>query len=574
MFSPENPWIREREAALCTWKFDMNRGYVGNTSVSLLNDFMCLSDRQLRDYARMIKACGFTGIQVMDICAAWRASGSPENVHDRFKILANACHEIGLNFTVWCWAAEFSCHGWTEPDAVYTNTDPSRPACEDPRVLTLFNKYYDIYAELAPYADRVIAHFYDPGNLADTESVVFFLKLLAEKFRAGNPDVKIAVDTWGCPGNYPQALIDAGLHDVMLMELPFLPIWNAPGKRATFREGVKKLGCELGVWGWYTADMEIDQLAFMTVNNRVLKNVFNTVRAQGDGVLVPAYWSETDSYHVLNFFSLYAAGHLLIDPEDDPDRLLRESAALITGGDPDDTEILTQVLELIRDARSGDSWDSYWWTSPGYVLRNNDFAGILIRDQNLIDALTKLAGKPEPSGPDAIPFPLTRRQLYKLILPHLHQIRLYAAFCLDLGEINRLKNAGATREELQQKVDLLEPEIPEFNCVTGLWGQPEARAAYEKLTAFCRENGLLTPERSPSVRFKFKRRIVDRLTVSQRGSSEPVLVPATFYEGGLIGEEFARSLMDELALEGVLVKNAEGLYYLADYADYRFDFSM
>ena len=74
MFSPENPWIREREAALCTWKFDMNRGYVGNTSVSLLNDFMCLSDRQLRDYARMIKACGFTGIQVMDICAAWRAS--------------------------------------------------------------------------------------------------------------------------------------------------------------------------------------------------------------------------------------------------------------------------------------------------------------------------------------------------------------------------------------------------------------------------------------------------------------------------------------------------------------------
>ncbi|MBO7398714.1 MAG: hypothetical protein J6V10_06445, partial [Clostridia bacterium] len=121
MFSPENPWIREREAALCTWKFDMNRGYVGNTSVSLLNDFMCLSDRQLRDYARIIKACGFTGIQVMDICAAWRASGSPEHVHDRFKILANACHVIGLTFTVWCWAAEFSGHGWTEPDAVYMN---------------------------------------------------------------------------------------------------------------------------------------------------------------------------------------------------------------------------------------------------------------------------------------------------------------------------------------------------------------------------------------------------------------------------------------------------------------------
>ena len=66
----KKPWVAEREATVCTWKFDYDRGYVGNMSVSLINDFMCLSARQLRDYAKMIKACGFTGIQVMDICAA------------------------------------------------------------------------------------------------------------------------------------------------------------------------------------------------------------------------------------------------------------------------------------------------------------------------------------------------------------------------------------------------------------------------------------------------------------------------------------------------------------------------
>ena len=35
---------------------------------------------------------------------------------------------------VWCWAAEFSGHGWAEPDAVYQNADRSKPAYEDGRV--------------------------------------------------------------------------------------------------------------------------------------------------------------------------------------------------------------------------------------------------------------------------------------------------------------------------------------------------------------------------------------------------------------------------------------------------------
>ena len=70
LFTAQNPWVAEREATLCTWKFDYNRGYISNMSVSLINDFMCLSERQIKNYALMIKECGFTGIQVTDICAA------------------------------------------------------------------------------------------------------------------------------------------------------------------------------------------------------------------------------------------------------------------------------------------------------------------------------------------------------------------------------------------------------------------------------------------------------------------------------------------------------------------------
>ncbi len=570
MYSIENPWIKEREATLCTWKFDYNRGYVGNTSVSLLNDFMCLSERQIVDYARMIKACGFTGIQAMDICAAWRASGSPENVHDKLKMLADACHANGLNFTLWCWAAEFSGHGWTEPFAVYRNKEPGRPAFEDPEVLAVFEKYYGIYAEMAPYCDRVIAHFFDPGNLSDTESIIFFLKLFTEKFRAANPLVKIGVDTWGCPGDYPEKLVAAGLKDVMLMELPFLPAWREEGKRARFRQGVKDIGCGLGVWGWYTADMEIDQLATMTVNNRVLKHVLNTVRDQGDSVMTPEYWSETDSYHILNFFSLYAAGHLLANPDDDPDRLLFDSALAITGN-ANDAKALTYVLEVIRDARSGNTWDTYWWTSPGYVLKTQNPNDILPRANEAITRLETLIQLPEPSG--GIPFPLKRNQLYRLMLPHLHQIRQYSEFCRDLANIEEQKALGADANTLQKLVDELDCEIPEYNCVTGLWGQPEAREAYQRCERFCKENGLKAPERSPSVKFKFKRRIVDRLEVAQRAFKDRLSVDPMFYEGGLAGPEFTQRIMDELFEEGVLGKDENGRYYLTAWQDLRFDFS-
>ena len=572
MYSINEPWIAEREATLCTWKFDYDRGYISNMSVSLINDFMCLSVRQLNSYARMIKECGFTGIQVMDICSAWRASGSWENVHDKIKLLSGACHSIGLNFTVWVWAAEFSGHGWNDPEAEYTSADPAKKAWEDERVLKTFNKYYDIYADLAPYVDRVIAHFFDPGNLTDIESIIYFVKLIAAKFRDKNPDVKIAVDTWGCPEGYPEALVSAGMNDVMLMELPFLPVWREPGKRAKFREGVKKLGCGLGSWDWYTSDMEIDQLAMMTVNCRVIKDVFGQTRLQGDQVMVPQYWSEIDSYHILNFFSLYAAGHLLIDPEADPDKLLRDAAAAITGANAEDIDRLTGVLEVIRDARSGDNWNSYWWTEPGYVLKNYDHDSILSRIDKAIASLEALIKRPEPE--DGISFPVSRRQLYKLILPHLFQIKQYAEFSKELSELETMSRSGAGREELQNKINALRCEVPEYNCVTGLWGQPEARAAFERIGEFCSKNGLTTPLRSPASRYYQKRRFIDRLTVEQRGRNERVWVTATFYEGGLIGPELCRELMDELVGEGVLDKNAEGLYSLSEWDNYRFDFSI
>ncbi len=568
-YDPEHPWIKNREACLCLWKCDASRGYISDMNVSLLTDFMCFSDRQLEDYALMLKECGFTGAQVTDMCSAWRPSGSPEFVHDRFKVFADALHRNGMQFTLWCWAAEFCDHGWHDDDVVYKAEDGGR-AFNDPKVHAAFEKYYDIYARMAPYADRVIAHFYDPGCLSSMDDVIDFLRLFADKFRAANPDIQIGVDTWGSPADFPEKLVSAGFEDIMLMELPFLPIWNEPGKRAEFRRGVKKLGCDLGSWGWYTCEYETDQIPFMCVNNRVIADVYRQTREQGDGVLVPSYWSEMDAYHVLNFPSIYAAGHLLIDPERDPDELLSESAALTVGDD--EAEDFTYVLTLIRDARSGDTWNSYWHTESGYILRRYDAADIYKRAERAAEILRALIKKDLSSK---IRMPLKTRQILKLMEPHIEQIRRFAEFRLGYERLDKMYAELGDCEEVRGLAASLSDPIPEYNCVTGLWGQPEARVQLMMLDEFSKRTGIRIP-RSASRDFLFKRRFVDRITVEQRKTpGKRMWCSPYIYESGLaFGNEETAYIVSLLVDEGVLIRNEEGLVALADSESVRFDFNI
>ena len=101
-YSTDRPWIERREATVCLWKPDYIRGFISSMNTSLLIDFMCFSDRQFEEYALMLKECGFTGVQVTDMCSAWRPSGSPEFVHDRLRVFADALHRHGMEFTLWC----------------------------------------------------------------------------------------------------------------------------------------------------------------------------------------------------------------------------------------------------------------------------------------------------------------------------------------------------------------------------------------------------------------------------------------------------------------------------------------
>ena len=568
-YSEKQPWIAEREATVCMWKPDYNRGYINNMNTSLLVDVVNFSNRQLEAYVKMLKACGFTGIQVTDICSAWRGSGSWERVHDCFKTIAYAAHANGMKMTLWVWAAEFSCHGWHDEEVVYNAADGGS-AYDDLRVYAAFDKYYEIYADMAPYCDRLVAHFYDPGNLWMFEDVIRFAKLLESKFKSRNPNIKMAMDTWGCPDDFPQKLVDAGLQDYMLMELPFLPSWREKGKRAKFREGVKQAGCELGVWGWYTAEYEIDQNPSMIVNAKVLQDVYQQMRSQGDHVMRPVYYSEMDSYHVLNVFSLYCAGNLLINPDRNPDILLREIAEKIAG--KEDKEVLLEALHLIQDARSGDRWETYWWREDGYELGTANPAAIRERAEACLPKLQAVAEQKKKTN--TIPLPIEAWQLMKLMLPHLEQIRRYAEFRIQMAELETMYANGADPDTLYRRLDQIWEPVPEYNCIIGLWGQPESRVQADAVKAFCKKAGIPVPKKATR-RFIIKKRLFEHLCVIQRGKQEPVFVDPCYYEAGLaFGYDETKEIIAEMVEEGLLRRRENGEVSLTDWETHRYDFNI
>lgn len=562
-YNMSNPWIARREPTICTWKPDYNRGYINNMSVSLKADFTLFSEQQIIDYVRMMKAFGFNGIQVCDGCYNWR-TGSYKFIHSQYRRLANALHAEGMSFTYWIWAASFDGHGWHDDDVVYTSSTGGS-AYDDPAVFACFNKYYDIYAELADVTDLLIAHFNDPGYLRDKEDIFAFTRLLESKFRAINPNIRMGVDTWGSPDSFPGELVNAGFKDYLLMELPFIPSWREPGKRARFREGVKRAGCELGMWGWYTAEYEIDQLASMYVNSKVLKDVYNRTRSEGDSVMVPTYWSEMDSNHVINLFSMYCSGQLLIDPERDPAELLREIAYMIYGNEHGETVL--QVLHLIEDARSGDSWETYWWTEAGYVLGGHDPADILKRAEALLPEL-RTASR-DHTNRSSIPLPLEPYEILELILPHVDQILQYARFRLDMEKLRKMRDDGADKEALYNELDRIWNPIPNYNTVVGVFGQIEARAQNRTVYSFARECGFEPPKR-PGHRFDIKKHYVENLIGLQRGRSYCVYVNHDFFEGGNLFPDENEAVIHELVSEGVFAKKDDALY-LSNWRDYLYD---
>lgn len=566
IYSEENPWIEEREAIITLWNINYSRGIFLNNSTSLKNDIMSFSEEQLYEYVKMLKYCGFTGIQVTDMCSAWSGAGSYEYVHERIRILADAAHSLDMKFTLWVWGAEFTGYGWVDNSVTYSSVGYEF-AYQNPEVIATFEKYYSIYAELADCCDRVIAHYYDPGQLTYSEDVAYFARMLAEKFRAVNPDIDFGISCWVDNFDKNEFIRQLG-NNITLYENGHHDNLN---DYVDFRSFCVRSGCRLGTWAWNTCEMEIDQLAQMNFNPHIIQSVYQSAM-QYDEIMKPQYWSEMDSYHVLNVFSLYCAGQLLIDPSRQPEDLTYEVALAAVGSEYADA--FADILELIEDARSGESWDTYWWSSEDYILKSADYPAedILTRCEKAIPLLQEMID----SGLQAntLPLPLELTDVLQLIMPHLQQIKAYAEFRVGFAQAEDMLAEGAAPADIQAQINAISTPISEYNTIIGAWGQIEARAQQELLYEFCTENNLEMPLDATLER-ESKFRIYSEFITNQKGKQYPVYLYAPYYQYGLAyGSETTTRLINELVEEGLLTldETTQGVC-LTDWEHYAYSFN-
>lgn len=558
-----NVWKNEREAIITFWKPNFARGTVYNASTSNKTDILTYSDEQIDKYIEMLKYCGFTGVQLTDMCAAWAGVSGYEFAQQQMRKFADSAHKHNMSVTLWVWGAEFSSFGWTDRDARYL-TYEYETGHDDPAVMATFEKYYDIYAELADCSDRVIMHFYDPGNLISESEVNFFAKMFRDKVLAKNKNIDFGISCWH-DSTSPESLLDGLGNDITLYETAHPGNdWEAEQIRKIVKEG----GARLGTWSWGTAEREVDQLAQWNYNAEYIKNTYISM-AQFDSIMSSSYWSEMDSYHVLNVFSLYAAGHLLQDFSQDTDALTLEVSEAAVG--PEAAEQFARVLRLVEKARSGATKASMDWESEEYILANEKYPydEILADCEELIPFVEELIS----SGAESyeLPLPISLKDLLRLIVPHLEQIRQFAQFRKDYDTLLAdMNNGKITLSEFEERIEAIGNPIPEYNATIGLWGQPEARTQRLMVIDACKRYGVDYPI-YPEYDSLRKSRIYSEVILRQLQRDYATGIDSYQYTCAY-GEEETFRLMDEMVDEGLLYKD-EDVYYLTNWNDYRYNFN-
>lgn len=560
----KTPWMEEREAIITLWNVNYARGTYLDSDVSLQNNLIDYSEDQLYEYVKMLKYCGFTGVQVTEMCSTWAGVGSYEACHEKIRMIADAAHSLDMKFTLWVWGSEFADNSWVD-DTVTYKVAPGGYSYDNPDALATFEKYYDIYAQLADCCDRVIGHYHDPGNVYTAEEIGFYGRMLKDKFLAVNPDIDFGLSCW--VDLYDKSVIvDAIGADVTLYERGQRDDENT---YVGFRTEVNNLGCKLGTWAWNTCEMEIDQLAQMNFNMEIIRSVYHTARKY-DAIAKPSYWSEMDSYHILNAFSLFCAGQLLIDPDMESDVLYERISTAVAG--PEYAENFAEMLSIIQDARSGYSWDTFFWSNENYILKSNkyDAKSILARCEEVLPDLQEMIDNGIESY--TMPFPIELEEVLRMMQPHLVQIGDYAEFRLELEALEADFAAGTDKQELQERIVKISEPIKNYNTVIGAWGQIEARAQYEMVTDFCKKAGIEVP-RHAAFDHERKQRILAQLRAFQKELDEPYKQSAPYYQFDLaFGEEETARLVQELVEEGLLIRAEDGSVYLTDWEKYLYHF--
>lgn len=572
VYSCENPWMNEREPIICLWKTDNPRGIYTNQTTSLKGEILSYSDDQLYQYVKMMKYCGYTGIQVTDMCSSWGAYGSWEFVQQRIRFMADAAHSLDMKFTLWVWGAEFNGYGWNDRDVEYYDNVNGYLARDNVKAREVFDRYYSIYAKLADCSDRVIMHFNDPGNLVDGEDIGYYAAEFKKKCEAVNSDIDFGVNCYTYQIDLEKLEKYTGQDITVYSGVPHTD--EDMEECGKFRIYAASHNMKLGIWSWNLTENEIDQLAQMNVNDELIKNCYLRMK-ELDQFGVPVYYSEMDSYHLTNIFSHYVAGHLQQNPDLDSKELLNEICVSVVGdkyaGD------LCEALQIIEDARSGGDWNAFKGAlgSEQYILTSNDYpADELYRRCN--ESIPKIEEMIEQDLEcNTIPLPVSTGELLEMILPNLYQIRDFANFRMDLSKLYSARDNGLGQDELAAALQNIYKPIPDYDTIIGTWGGTEARAQYYLIDEFCQESLLNYDFRDSRLDWFRALRMFGEMVDMQSKSKERVIFELDkCFQGGN-----AYSLEDNIRLALILeanglidIKEVTGRADLTDWEIYTYGF--
>lgn len=563
----DDSWVKKREPIICLWKTDTVRGIYCNPNVSLKSELMSYSNDQLYTYVKMMKQCGFTGIQVTDMCSTWAQYGGYEFVQDRIRYMADSAHSLGMDFTLWVWGSEFYGYGWVDKTVRYY--DNVIPVQEAPECLETFDKYFSIYAKLADCSDRVIMHFYDPGNLYRAEDIAFYATKMRDKCKEINPDIDFGVNCYTSEMDLGILTSYLGNDITVYGGVPHTD--DEIERYTTYADWINVLGARHGVWSWNLCEMEIDQLAEMNVNSQIIADTYKRTKDAGEE-FYPEYWSEMDSYHLLNIFSLYTAEELLKNPEASSEEALRGACKELVGENRADD--LYECISIIEDARSGEKWETFKNNYPEYLLISDDYPAeeLLERCEKAIPLMEEMAA--ENLTENTLSLPIETSELINLIIPHLTEIKEYSEFRIGLLKAEEMLKNGDDPESIKKYVDKMYVPIHEYNTVTGCWGQAEQRAQSKMLEDFCKKAKIETPKSGEIDRYR-KNLIYGEMCNKQECKDEiQYFSKESAYQLGVaFGNDETIRLVEEMLEEGILSEAPDGSVYISDWGRENLRFS-
>ena len=428
------------------------------------------TEARLRRHLEMLKAFGFNSIQVgANPCVAWWVGADYDVFRQRQLFLCRTAHELRMSVSIGVWGAAVA--DATKSGQQFTELDWHTP---DGR--SRLEAWYRDQAVLAQYASRVVTHWVDPGQpqQGGLDTVIEMHNFILDIYREKNPGIRGALSTWFMNGHagyiYPgyqgpgKLAADPKLDrdtDVVIG----LMNYHADGVdpdidgelMAADLDGIAAANRQAGVWGWYTADNEINPALHVRIG--VLQQYFRNLPQETRTKL--AWHSIDDTFPGLNMQNLYVAGKLMQDPSLDAGALLTEFVRGFVG--EVNTPAVTSALLGVEQARTRSLLynvkieDAVAPKSDAKDDRKPLPATWLDETATTVDAaIVELnAVKVDPDFKTAWPVTMEPAEYLAELQAHLEAIRQMLAFLKGVREVERLQAGGAPAGTLESAINNL-----------------------------------------------------------------------------------------------------------------------